>query len=239
MKVCLSGCLGFKIKMMAWQITDEALCFLIFFNFGLFKKTIIHNVANKVRMCMFYVVLYDHCVCMTYVCAWLMCMSVNPDALYISLTSVCYALCGPTAIQWALYKYPCALCVVAVAKNHVSHQTLVLSVTVALAWRLVCVWPAIYATGFSTIIYNIIDTNLNSAMKTDNVLWMSGCVSLTLSSLSAENESTMIPNTMLRPTVVTMMKKDTSNNSLQPAMYNGGRISSSFWMSSGMIWIDI
>ena len=41
---------------------------------------------------------------------------------------------------------------------------------------------------------------------------------LTRSSLSSENESMIIPNTMFRPMVVISMKKDKSSNSLHPAM---------------------
>ena len=41
---------------------------------------------------------------------------------------------------------------------------------------------------------------------------------LTRSSLSSENESTIIPNTMFRPMMVISMKKDKSSISLHPAM---------------------
>ena len=47
-------------------------------------------------------------------------------------------------------------------------------------------------------------------------------LTLTLSSLSSEKVSTMIPNTMFRPMVVTMMKKETSSSSLAPATLNSG-----------------
>ena len=57
----------------------------------------------------------------------------------------------------------------------------------------------------------------------------------TFSSLSSENASTMIPNTMFRPMVVTRIKNVTSSNSLQPAMWNGARLLSFLCTPRGTI----
>ena len=55
---------------------------------------------------------------------------------------------------------------------------------------------------------------------------------LTLSSLSSENVSTMIPNTMFSPMVVTMMKKEMSKSSRRPATCHSFGISGITWSVS-------
>ena len=56
---------------------------------------------------------------------------------------------------------------------------------------------------------------------------------LTLSSLSSENVSTMIPNTMFSPMVVTMIKNDTSNKMRSPEVLNSAGTSGNTWQLVG------